>query len=82
VDDKPNSSVATIAGRNWVVFHNVDGDVTGLGLVLGTGWGLTVTPALVGGADATTLEQFAASLQFASDPSNPATWFDAATALP
>lgn len=76
--DEQGTSTVEVAGRRWVV-QREGGVPSSLWLVSG-GRGLTVTPNRARSLDA--MEQFAAGLQFASDPGNPGTWFDAATSLP
>jgi hypothetical protein len=76
--DKPGTSTTEIGSHTWIVYTS-GGAPSSLGLVA-DGFGLTITP--VGGASLGQLEQFAAALQVASDPSDPSTWFDAGTNLP
>jgi hypothetical protein len=77
--DKPHTSTVSLGDRTWIVYHDMSGTPTALGVVA-DGWGLTVTPG--GPLPLDQMEQFAAELGFAPDPAQQSTWFVADPNLP
>jgi hypothetical protein len=77
--DKPHTSTVSLGDRTWIVYHDMSGTPTALGVVA-DGWGLTVTPN--GPLPLDQMEQFAAELEFAPDPAQQSTWFVADPNLP
>lgn len=78
--DKPGTDTTTLAGRQWLVYHErVSGTIMSLGLSA-AGFGMTVTPV---GATATLADyrDFLSHVSFPANLGGPTTWFAADSAF-